>query len=219
MTEFVDILILGSGFGGSLLGMLLAKSGRRVALIDRAAHPRFAIGESSTPLADTTLAQLADQYELPQLKSLAKYGSWKREYSDVMCGPKRGFSYFGHSPSAAFDEDQQLLVAASSSLVLSDTHWLRSDIDQLLFQIAGQAGVLQFENAKYELTSSEAGWIVQGVFCDRKFRVDAPFIVDATGSYNAVLRHLHVADQTEVLKTNSAAVFAHFRESHPWNEC
>ena len=53
-----DVLILGSGFGGSLLALILARAGKLVAMVDRSRHPRFAIGESSTPLADRTLAQM-----------------------------------------------------------------------------------------------------------------------------------------------------------------
>ncbi|HRA88928.1 MAG TPA: FAD-dependent monooxygenase, partial [Planctomycetaceae bacterium] len=76
-TEF---LILGSGFGGSLLALILARAGKSVAMVDRSQHPRFAIGESSTPLADRTLAQIADRYGLPELQPLCQWGSWKRQY-------------------------------------------------------------------------------------------------------------------------------------------
>jgi FADH2 O2-dependent halogenase len=70
-----DVLILGSGFGGSLLSQILVGGGFKVALIDRARHPRFAIGESSTPLADATLARLADRYHLSALRPLTQYGN------------------------------------------------------------------------------------------------------------------------------------------------
>ena len=35
-------------------------------LIERGRHPRFAIGESSTPLANLLLEELADRYDLPR---------------------------------------------------------------------------------------------------------------------------------------------------------
>ncbi|MEY4567785.1 MAG: hypothetical protein RLY14_2755, partial [Planctomycetota bacterium] len=47
-----DVTILGSSFSGSLLAWILASQGMRVLLLDRNKHPRFAIGESSTPVAD-----------------------------------------------------------------------------------------------------------------------------------------------------------------------
>ena len=61
MVSAIDnrtILIIGSGFSGSLLATILAKSGVKVILIDRQSHPRFAIGESSTPTATLILKSL-----------------------------------------------------------------------------------------------------------------------------------------------------------------
>ena len=91
-TTRSDVLILGSGFGGSLLALILARSGKSVAMVDRSEHPRFAIGESSTPLADRTLAQMADRYGLPELRDLCHWGSWKRSFPQLLCGRKRGFT-------------------------------------------------------------------------------------------------------------------------------
>src|SRR5437870_5781735 len=51
----VRVAIVGSGFAGSLLARILAVQGHGVALLERGTHPRFAIGESSTPLANLTL--------------------------------------------------------------------------------------------------------------------------------------------------------------------
>ncbi|MCA9047006.1 MAG: NAD(P)-binding protein, partial [Planctomycetaceae bacterium] len=70
-----DFGILGSGFGGSLCAAMLAKRGRSVVLVDAARHPRFAIGESSTPLADLILGDIAEEYDLPELAPLTQFGS------------------------------------------------------------------------------------------------------------------------------------------------
>jgi FADH2 O2-dependent halogenase len=47
-----DVAVVGSGFAGSLVALALTRRGRRVVLVERLRHPRFAIGESSTPLAN-----------------------------------------------------------------------------------------------------------------------------------------------------------------------
>src|SRR5919197_392746 len=96
-----DIVIVGSGFGGTLLAIIARRLGLSVALLERGVHPRFAIGESSTPLADFKLAAIADRFGLDWLKPFAKYGSWKTAYPDVRCGLKRGFSFFRHQPGEA----------------------------------------------------------------------------------------------------------------------
>ncbi|HUG89439.1 MAG TPA: NAD(P)-binding protein, partial [Planctomycetaceae bacterium] len=71
-----EIAVIGSGFGGSLTALLLDRIGRRPVLVDRGSHPRFAIGESSTPIANLVLRDLALRYGLPRLVPLAKYGTW-----------------------------------------------------------------------------------------------------------------------------------------------
>ena len=62
MEYRADIVIIGAGFGGSLMAMVAKRLGRSVILIERGTHPRFAIGESTTPLANLLLQQLAEDY-------------------------------------------------------------------------------------------------------------------------------------------------------------
>jgi FADH2 O2-dependent halogenase len=91
-----DVAVLGSGFGGTLVALVAHRLGLAAALLERGSHPRFAIGESSTPLADFKLAALAGRFGLDWLRPLAKYGTWKAAYPQVTCGLKRGFSFFRH---------------------------------------------------------------------------------------------------------------------------
>ncbi|MEL6109537.1 MAG: FAD-dependent oxidoreductase [Planctomycetota bacterium] len=52
MSDRYDVAIVGSGFSGSILAWILAKHGRRVALIDSSQHPRSAIGVDDSPIAN-----------------------------------------------------------------------------------------------------------------------------------------------------------------------
>src|SRR5438309_1295377 len=128
-----DVAILGSGFGGTLLALIARKLGYSVALLERGSHPRFAIGESSTPLADFKLAGIADSFGLGWLKPFAKYGTWKATYPNVRCGLKRGFSFFRHEPGRTFAPHKSnanlLLVGANPDDARGDTHWFRADFD------------------------------------------------------------------------------------------
>lgn len=227
-----DVLILGSGFGGSLLALILARAGKIVAMVDRSRHPRFAIGESSTPLADRTLAQMVKRYGLPELRPLCHWGSWKRECPQLMCGKKRGFTYFdltGNGDLIPGDFDsRRLLVSASVDDEHSDTHWLRSDVDQFLFQLAQTAGVTAFQHCRYILNQGEDHWTLHGdadgpttvapslrrrdlAAPDQEpIEIQSPFLIDATGSGSGVLKFLNVPDRTDSLKTNSRSIFAHF---------
>src|SRR3989442_2092421 len=127
MKADFDIAVVGSGFGGSLTAMIARRLGRSVILFERGRHPRCVIGESSTPLANLLLEELAKRYDLPRLLPLTKWGSWQSTYPHIGCGLKRGFSFYHHRAgvpfSAAPDHSDQLLVPASPADHIGDTHW------------------------------------------------------------------------------------------------
>ena len=83
-----DVAIVGSGFAGALCALALRQRGRRVALIERGRHPRFAIGESTTPLTNLLLEELADRYDLPQIRSFSKWGTWQQRASGRRLRPQ-----------------------------------------------------------------------------------------------------------------------------------
>lgn len=209
-----DVAILGSGFGGSLLSLILGRLGRRCVLIDKSSHPRFAIGESSTPLADFVLSDLAKRYDLPNILPLASYGTWQERHPSVSCGLKRGFSYFAHEPGQPFQTDErnanQLLVAASSNDLDSDTHWHRAEVDDFLFQQAQEAGIECLENTLVVRIARDGKWQLDLDGCSPVSQVRCNFLVDATGASGVLLNHLGVGDQTEQLRTNSRAIYGHF---------
>ncbi len=216
-----DFLIIGAGFGGSLLAAILAKSGRSVILADRSVHPRFAIGESTTPLADATLLRLALRYNLPSLLPLTQYGLWKRTLPELMCGRKRGFTYFRQQPFEDLNPDnfahRRLLAAASVDNEHSDTQWLRSDVDQYFFQQAEAQGVHCLEGCQYLLEPLSDGWKFEELDSLRsepsgqKISARAEFVVDATGAGGGLVKLLNIPSQTHILKTSSRSVFAHFQ--------
>jgi len=219
----VDVLIFGSGFGGSLTGLLARQMGLRAAIVDRTHHPRFAIGESTTPLANLVLEGLAQRYGLPRLLPLVNYASWKAAYPQVVCGLKRGFSYFGHRFDEPFrprsDHQNELLVAASQGEADADTHWLRADVDQFLAQEAVAAGIPLWEDTVLvELHHDTTGWTAVVRHRDEARQVHARFVVDATGEGGCLAQRLGLTNAVDSLHTHSRAVFAHFLNVVPWRE-
>lgn len=218
----VDVAIVGSGFGGSLTALLLARIGRSCVLVDRSCHPRFAIGESSTPNADLALLAIARTYDLPRLAPLAKYGTWQATYPQVVCGLKRGFSYFHHHPGRSFqptsDHANELLVTASPDDARSDTHWLRSDVDHFFATEAVRVGVPLFENTTVALVPRGDGWQLTATNRPEPLEIDARFVIDGTGEFGLIPRTLGIGSRVDTLVTNSRTVFAHFCDLRPWDE-
>ncbi|MGE5413986.1 MAG: FAD-dependent oxidoreductase, partial [Syntrophomonadaceae bacterium] len=144
MTPTFDVAVVGSGFAGSLAALIARRLGRSVVLLERGKHPRFAIGESSSPLANLLLEELADRYDLPRLRPLSAWGAWQRAHPEIGCGLKRGFTFYAHASGQAFGADperrDQLLVAASPCDEVADTHWYRPDFDAFLAREAAEAG-------------------------------------------------------------------------------
>ena len=215
MTPDFDLVIVGSGFGGSLLAMIARRLGKRVALLERGHHPRFAIGESASPLAGVVIEQLADRYDLPRIRPLASYGEWQRHYPDVACGLKRGFTYFKHEADARYeaapDRSNQLLVAASPSDALSDTHWLRADVDHFLVREACALGVEYLDDCELEWAHLGAdSTAVGGVRHGRRIRVSASAIVDATGPRGFLSRCLNIESKGFDAYPSTQALFSHF---------
>jgi len=212
----VDLAIVGSGFGGSILAMIARRLGLRVALLERGRHPRFAIGESSSPLAGILLEQLADRYDLPRLKPLAAFGAWQRSYPDVVCGLKRGFTYFKHEAgrpfSVAADRANQLLVAASPNDEVSDTHWLRADVDAFLMREAVAAGAEYADEVELDAVEWTAGGlpVLTGRRQGAPIRLAARGIVDATGPRGFLSRALAIESRPFDRYPDTQALFSHF---------
>ncbi|MEM7052903.1 MAG: FAD-dependent oxidoreductase [Acidobacteriota bacterium] len=180
------IVIVGSGFAGSLLARILASRGRDVLLVERGQHPRFALGESSTPLANLTLERLARRFDLPDLRNLATWGRWKRAHPELPVGLKRGFTFYGHRAAEPFeagsDNARRLLVAASPEDDLADTQWSRRELDHFLVRQAVAAGVDYRDHT--ELTDIESmgeGLRLRGRGPQGACELAADFLVDASG--------------------------------------
>ena len=182
----VDVLVVGAGFSGAITAMALARQGKRVALVERGTHPRFAIGESSTPLANLLLEDLADRYGLDRLRPFSKWGTWQRERPEVGCGLKRGFSFFFHVDGQSFQDTEQhrrqLLVAASPHDEIADTHWYRPDFDAALVRDAQDLGVEYLDSAALDAPAWHGDTVrVEGHRQGSPLTFQADFLIDASG--------------------------------------
>ena len=217
-----DVAILGSGFAGSLTALLLERIGRSCVVIDKAQHPRFAIGESSTPTGNLILKDLAEKYGLPQLAPLTTYSTWRNAYPRLTVGKKRGFSYFQHLPNQSFqptpNHTHELLVTASAHEDLCDTHWLREEVDHFLVDEVREAGIPVFEKA--QITSLAAGtpWRLTLNHQHLRKELQADFLIDATGRAGFLPQTLQLPDHTSSLHTHSRALYTHFENVPLWQE-
>lgn len=216
MTERrCEVAVIGSGYAGSLLARVLAVMGYDVVLIERGSHPRFAIGESTTPLANLSLERLGCRYGLADCYRLAAHGRWLEHFPAVRRGLKRGFTFYRHHPGETFAdrglESERLLVAASPNDATSDTHWYRADVDHHFVREAIAAGVDYRDHV--ELTGAEAGptgMRLSGQRNGSSFELQADFVIDASGPGGFLARQFSIPSGLSRTETRSGLVFGHF---------
>lgn len=213
MRERFDVAVIGSGFSGSLLAMIAQRLGRRTVLLERGRHPRVVIGESSTPLSNLLLEELATRYGLANIQPLSKWGSWRRSHPELACGLKRGFTFLHHVPgrTGAIPREDQLLVAASPHDGIADMHWYRADFDAFLVNEAQRLGVTYLD--QLELSGFvEDGQDVRlpGTSLGRAVEIRARFVVDATGPRGFLHRILGLEEHALPDMPATAALYSHF---------
>jgi tetracycline 7-halogenase / FADH2 O2-dependent halogenase len=223
MTERAEIAVIGSGFAGSLMARVLAVLGYDVVLLERGTHPRFAIGESSTPLANLSLERLARRYDLPDCYRLAAHGRWLEHFPDVRRGLKRGFTFYRHHPGATADDntiaDERLLVAASPNDAVADTHWLRADVDHHFVRQAIAAGVDYRD--RVELSGAvidDNGACITGRRDGAPLDIEADFVIDASGPGGFLARQLSIPSGMGHTLSRSAILFSHFADVRLMND-
>ncbi len=190
-----QVVVLGSGFGGSLMAMAAHRLGLATALVERGRHPRFVIGESSTPLANLLLEEIAGEYALPFVRPLCKWGSWQQKTRQIACGIKRGFTFYHHQTGRHFAPDperrRELLVGASPNENVADTHWYRPEFDHYLVQQAQALGVTYWDQVEITaITEQPDGLRLAGKRPGQSLELAGEFVIDASGPRGCLYRAL-----------------------------
>lgn len=215
LSRTYDIAVVGSGFAGSLIAMIARRLGHSVVLLERGKHPRFAIGESSTPLSNLLLEDIATRYDLQRIRPLAKWGTWQEQYPEIGCGKKRGFTFYhhqlGHPHTPDPDNQRQLLVAASPHDSIADTHWFRADFDDMFVKEAQHAGVEYCDETKLDTFLDDGDLVtLGGTRGEQSVTFRARFVVDATGPRGLLHRALHLPESSLPNYPATQALFNHF---------
>lgn len=203
--------------------MIAKRLGHSVVLIERGSHPRFAIGESSTPLANLLLEEIATTYDLPRLRPLCEWGSWQRAYPELSCGLKRGFTFYHHEFDKPWarrtDRANELLVAASPHDEVADIHWYRAEFDEFLVSEAQALGVEYLdETTLTSVTQSSRGLQLEGSRDAERIDISARFTVDATGPHGFLHRAFNLPASHFPNLPRIQGLFTHFVDVHRWGE-
>ncbi len=212
-----DIAVVGAGFAGCLMALLCRKMGRSVTLIEKGRHPRFAIGESTTPLTNLLLEEIGQDYSIDFLSEFSTWGAWQERHADLPVGLKRGFTFFHHTEGQAFrrfpDHRNELLVAASPSDAVGDTHWYRESFDAFLLRQAIDAGSVYLDETCLSAIQDSSGDLcLIGSRKGQQIEVNAKFVIDASGPRGALFRLLNLGEWRLAGMPLTRSVYGHFRD-------
>ncbi|MEM6796925.1 MAG: tryptophan 7-halogenase [Acidobacteriota bacterium] len=217
-------LIIGAGFAGSLMARVLARLGKSALLVDKSRHPRFALGESTTPLANLSLERLAARYRLEDLHDLAAYGRWMSRMPELRRGLKRGFTFYHHTAGQPYDNgpdnDRRLLVSASPNARIADTHWLRSDLDAFLIARASEEGVqVRQETLVSDVTIDAENGVSARLLGPRgEESVEAEIVIDAGGGGGVLATSLGLRSRLDRVSLDTSLIYTHTDGLRPLRE-
>jgi tetracycline 7-halogenase / FADH2 O2-dependent halogenase len=214
-SEKYDVAILGTGMAGGILGAVLTRNGLKVLLLDAGVHPRFAVGESTTPLASGLIRIIADRYQVPEIRPLSSFRDVQKQVSRN-CGRKQNFGFIYHREGQPQDPEQinQLVVP---SVLRTETHLFRQDVDAYLFQVAVKYGAesrLATSITDVEIDPADGVLLTS----DQGDRFRASYVIDASGFRSPLAENFGLRENPTRAKTHSRTMFTHMIGVRPFDD-
>lgn len=212
LKDKYHVAVLGSGISGSITALILSKLGYSTVLIDKATHPRFALGESSTYITAEILKFISIKYDVPELQDLAYYADIVDKHSDIVVGSKQYFEYMWHGLDNREHSDKTRIHEVVSELPRPVCQYYRQDLDHHVFKLAISQGADALEGALITNVQTHEG--VQ-ISCEKEnasITINADFVVDASGAssvLNRIYNFRNDADTSDI-PLKSRAIFTHF---------
>nr|BFE58884.1 tryptophan 7-halogenase [Dactylosporangium thailandense] len=213
MTTHVEVMVLGSGIGGSTVAAILARQGVSVGIVDAARHPRFALGESTIGETSFLLRMLAARWDVPELAQVSTSGGI-REHASRRCGIKTNFGFVYHRAGIDHDPYEVTQCSVSEGPFGPESHLMRADIDKYLFEAAVRHGAVAREGVR--VRSIDFGDLVR-IELDDGEEFTADYVIDATGRTSVLADRFGLRDEPCRFRTDSRTIFTHMRGVRPFD--
>ncbi|WP_433199975.1 NAD(P)/FAD-dependent oxidoreductase [Dactylosporangium sp. CS-047395] len=213
MTTHVEVMVLGSGIGGSTVAAILARQGVSVGIVDAARHPRFALGESTIGETSFLLRLLAARWDVPELAQVST-SAGIRDHASHRCGIKTNFGFVYHRPDIDHDPYEVTQCSVSEGPFGPESHLMRADIDKYLFEASVRHGAVAREGVR--IADVSFGDVVS-IALDNGEMFTADYVIDATGRTSVLADKFGLRDEPCRFRTDSRTIFTHMRGVKPYD--
>jgi FADH2 O2-dependent halogenase len=216
MSKRFEVAIIGSGIAGTLLAVVLARHGVRVAIVEKGTHPRFAVGESTVPETTFLLEVLARRYDVPELSHLRNHQAIRRHVTSA-CGIKRGFSFAYHHEGQPQRTEECTQFPTWGPPFGPDVHLFRQDTDAYILAVAVRYGATAYQGrdiTTLDLDGNGARLVLNGgeeLFAD--------YVVDAAGHASLLARQLGLRQSPCAMKSRTRTLFTHMVNVPAYDTC
>jgi FADH2 O2-dependent halogenase len=215
-SERFDVAILGAGLGGTMLAAILARQGKRVLVLEKGSHPRFAVGEALLPQSTLWMWILAHRFDVPEIQHLTRLDSIYQHVKPT-CGIKRALGFLYHEEGQRQDPQQSNLLIAPSTPLTSESHLFRQDIDLYMLNVAMRYGTVYRDHV--DVREFEVDDDGVRLTTDSGEEYSARFLVDGAGYRSPVADHFGLRETPTSLETQSRAIFTHMLGIKPYDDC
>jgi flavin-dependent dehydrogenase len=188
MQTHFDVLIAGGGPAGTTAGLVLARQGFSVCILEKDTHPRFHIGESILPRNMLLFKELGLDGEVAKLPHVPKYGA--------------EFGFGNNFETRRFTFTDGLLPGMPVFNIE------RAHLDKMLIDQARAAGVVVHESTPVKEITRLAHGDVEVTTVLGSFT--AKLLIDASGQGTLVGRHLNTRKGFTDPQLQKVSYFQHF---------
>lgn len=200
-----DVIIAGSGITGSCLGMILAKQGLTVLIIELGKHPRFALGEALLPQSALWPFIIGEYFDIPEIQHLSHADRIVDNITHA-CGIKHSIGFGYHHPHQPLTASEVHQLIPPHLPFYSESHLLREEVDQYLLEQALEYGIEYMDETKIESIDFESDQVVVRTTTDE---FQAQYYVDASGKSSTLVAQEGYADFNHNAQTHSRCIFTH----------
>lgn len=211
-----DVVILGAGMAGTVLGAILARNGARVAIVDSQRHPRFAVGEATIRETTMMIKILAERFDVPELNHLSSYVAVTKNIAPTS-GMKRHISYAYQHDGEPQRSGEYFQVSVPETFDGPEVHYMRQDTDQYLVKVAEQHGCSVREGVAVGKVAFDKLGVT--VSLGDGSMIEASYVVDATGYKSVLADQLGLRESPTRFRSNTRSIFTHMTGVTPYEEC